>query len=119
MTSVFRFAVAVSAILLSLASSAFAHAVLLEAAPPVHGSVTGPDVEIQLRFNCRIDSARSALKLVLPDGTLRPLAMAPQSSPDTLHAKAAEMKSGHYRLRWQVLAVDGHITQGEVPFAVR
>ena len=102
-----------------MAGSAFAHAVLVEAAPPVHGSVTGPNVEFQLRFNCRIDSTRSALKLILPDGTLRPLAMAPQSSPDTLHAKSTEMKSGQYRLRWQVLAVDGHITQGEVPFAVR
>jgi methionine-rich copper-binding protein CopC len=25
---------------------------------------------------------------------------------------------GEYRLRWQVLASDGHITRGEIPFAV-
>jgi methionine-rich copper-binding protein CopC len=25
---------------------------------------------------------------------------------------------GDYRLRWQVLAYDGHITRGEIPFTV-
>jgi methionine-rich copper-binding protein CopC len=26
--------------------------------------------------------------------------------------------SGAYRLRWQVLAVEGHITRGDIPFTV-
>jgi len=26
---------------------------------------------------------------------------------------------GAWRLRWQVLALDGHITRGDVPFAIR
>jgi methionine-rich copper-binding protein CopC len=28
------------------------------------------------------------------------------------------LAAGAYRLRWQVLASDGHITRGEIPFTV-
>ena len=31
---------------------------------------------------------------------------------------AAELQPGEYTVRWQVLAVDGHITRGDVPFTV-
>jgi methionine-rich copper-binding protein CopC len=105
-------------LLLGLAGAALAHAVLLEAAPAAHASVEGPLVKVRLRFNSRIDAARSVLSLVLPDKTARPLAIETQPSPDTLTAEATGMKSGSYTLRWQVLAADGHITRGEVPFEV-
>ena len=98
---------------------AFAHAVLLEATPPVHGSVPGPEVTFRLRFNSRIDASRSVLKLRLPNRTVRPLPMGQQVSPDSLSVKADGIKAGHYTLQWQVLAADGHITRGEVPFEVR
>jgi hypothetical protein len=101
------------------AGIALGHAVLVAATPPVHGSVSGPEVTFRLRFNSRIDAARSVLKLVLPDGTVRPLPMGQQPSPDSVSVKADGIKSGHYTLQWQVLAADGHITRGEVPFEVR
>jgi methionine-rich copper-binding protein CopC len=31
---------------------------------------------------------------------------------------AADLAAGGYVLRWQVLAIDGHITRGDIPFAV-
>jgi hypothetical protein len=106
-------------LLIAAAGIALAHAVLLEATPPVHGSVSGPDITFRLRFNSRIDAARSVLKLVLPDGTVRSLPMGQQPSPDSLSVKAGGIKAGHYTLQWQVLAADGHITRGEVPFQAR
>ena len=45
-------------------------------------------------------------------------AIGQQSAPDTLDSKATGLKPGAYRIRWQVLAPDGHITRGEVPFSV-
>jgi methionine-rich copper-binding protein CopC len=105
-------------ILIGIAGLAFAHAVVVEAYPPVRGSVTGPDVMFRLRFNSRIDASRSVLNLVLPDGTVRTLPMSDQPSPDTLSAKGSSMQKGRYTLRWQVLANDGHITRGEIPFKV-
>jgi methionine-rich copper-binding protein CopC len=111
--------VAVVSFLMCAASLSLAHAVLVEATPPVNGRVAGPEVDFRLRFNSRIDGARSVLSLVLPDGTVRALGVGKNLSADTLSIKADHMQSGHYTLRWQVLAVDGHITRGEVPFEVR
>ena len=101
------------------ASSSPAHAVLLESSPALKSSVSGPDVPLKLRFNVRIDAARSRLTLVDPDGTLHALEILGQGGPDTLSSEAKGLRPGAYRLRWQVLASDGHITRGEIPFTVK
>lgn len=102
-----------------IASSSLAHAVLLESSPALKSTVSGPDVPLKLRFNVRIDAARSRLTLVDPDGTLQTLEIHEQDGPDTLSAEAKGLRPGAYRLRWQVLASDGHITRGEIPFTVK
>jgi len=71
-----------------------------------------------LRFNVRIDGSRSRLRLVAPDGSQRTLPLAQQSSPDILRSQAGNLKPGAYKLQLQVLASDGHMSKGEVPFAV-
>ncbi len=108
------------AVAVSLLSPAFsvAHAVLLESSPALKSSVSGPDVPLKLRFNVRIDAARSRVTLVDADGASRTLEIHGQSGPDTLSGEAKGLRPGTYRLRWQVLASDGHITRGEIPFAV-
>jgi hypothetical protein len=49
---------------------------------------------------------------------VQPLALGKTDSADILSAKASNLPPGDYRLRWQVLASDGHITRGEIPFSV-
>jgi methionine-rich copper-binding protein CopC len=100
------------------AAAAGAHAVLLESSPSLKGTIAGPNVPIKLRFNVRIDSSRSRLALVRPDGCTQPLEISKQSPVDSLSANATGLLPGDYVLRWQVLASDGHITRGEIPFAV-
>jgi len=99
--------------------SASAHAVLLESTPALKSSVAGPDVPIKLRFNVRIDAGRSRLTLVGPAGFTQVLEISKASPADAVVANASGLLPGEYRLRWQVLASDGHITRGEIPFAVR
>ena len=97
---------------------ASAHAILLESSPALKSSVAGPDVSLKLRFNVRIDAARSRLTLVDPDGSSQTLGIDKQDSPNTISAQAKGLHPGAYRIRWQVLASDGHITRGEIPFTV-
>jgi copper resistance protein C len=97
---------------------ALAHAVLLESSPALKSSVTGPDVPLKLRFNVRIDALRSRLTLVGPDGSSQALEIGKEGPPDVISAEAKGLHPGEYRLRWQVLASDGHITRGEIPFTV-
>ena len=101
-----------------IAPPAFAHAILLESNPALKSAVTGPDVPIKLRFNVRIDALRSRLTLIHPDGSAHALEISKQAPADTLFAEATGLAAGTYRLRWQVLASDGHITRGEIPFTV-
>jgi methionine-rich copper-binding protein CopC len=95
-----------------------AHAVLVDATPASNSTIPGPDVDVNLHFNLRIDRARSRLTLVFPDGKTIALNIADQDGPDRLVARATGLGSGSYRLHWQVLAVDGHITRGEILFHV-
>jgi copper resistance protein C len=97
---------------------ALAHAVLLSSTPQKNGSVTGPDITIHLKYNSRVDGARSTLSLLKPDGTIEKMGTPAQPSPDVLSATGHGLTKGAYVLRWQVLADDGHITRGEVPFHV-
>jgi methionine-rich copper-binding protein CopC len=118
-TRAFIAAAASLAVLVLLASVrvASAHAVLLEASPAANSKVKGPDVAIRLRYNVRVEASRCRLSLLLPDKSVKSISVT-QPSADTLAAQAAGIPAGEYRLRWQVLASDGHITRGEVPFSV-
>jgi copper resistance protein C len=94
------------------------HAILKEANPAANSKVTGPDVPIMLKFNVRIEGKLSKLSLLNPDISTTDLKIEEQKSADTLSSKATGLKAGAYRIRWQVLAPDGHITRGEIPFIV-
>ncbi len=102
-----------------LSNPAWAHAILMESTPKIHATVTGPDVPIWLRFNVRVDGSRSRLHLVAPDGTLHALPQAKQSALNILQSQATGLKPGAYTLKWSVLASDGHMSSGEVPFTVK
>ena len=97
----------------------WAHAILMDSTPKANTSVKGPDVAITLRYNVRIDGSRSRVQLIQPDGSALPLILGKQDSPDVLQTKAAGLKPGAYKLKWNVLASDGHMSKGEVPFMVQ
>jgi copper resistance protein C len=98
---------------------ALAHAVLVSSTPQKNAAVSGPDVTISLKYNSRVDGAHCSLSLLKPDGTVEKIATPTQSAPDVLSATGHGLVKGTYILRWQVLASDGHITRGEVPFQVQ
>ena len=111
--------ISILSVTLLMVPLAFAHAVLVEANPMANGVVAGPDVSIELRFNSRIDAARSRLTLVRPDQTVRPVSLSQSANPGSLNGQLTGLGAGEYKLRWQVLASDGHITRGEIPFRVK
>jgi methionine-rich copper-binding protein CopC len=109
-----------AALLLCLAAMprpAAAHAILMESVPAVNATAKGPDIAFDLRFNSRIDHKRSRLTLTLPDQSQQVLPIDADGPDDRLDTKAT-LAPGTYTLRWQVLAIDGHITRGDVPFTV-
>src|SRR5580658_4263197 len=86
---------------------ALAHAVLLSSTPQKNAAVSGPDITISLKYNSRVDGARSTLSLLKPDGTVEKIGAVAQPAPDVLSATGRALTKGTYVLRWQVLASDG------------
>lgn len=112
------------ALLLALASMmaapipVCAHAIIVESAPAAGATLHRAALPILLRFNSRIDRERSRLMLLGADGAAVTLKLEPSAGPDTLAAEADGLAPGRYRLRWQVLGIDGHITRGDIPFEI-
>ena len=95
------------------------HAILKSSSPASGGSVTSADVPVKLTFNVRVDAARSKLQLLMPDASTVDLPIVKSPSPEMLVSKLTGLKPGAYAIRWQVLAPDGHISRGEIPFTVK
>ena len=94
-----------------------AHAVIQESTP-AEGASMPADSTVRLRFNSRIDRARSRLTLSSDEAGTMAVPLAADTPPDTLGAQLNGLAPGAYRLLWQVLSVDGHITRGEIRFRV-
>lgn len=97
---------------------AFAHATLVRSTPADRSVVHSSSVTLTLDFNSRIDAARSSLTLTGPAGENVLLQIQRSSRPSQLEGKAGHLARGLYRIHWQVLASDGHITRGDVTFTV-
>lgn len=107
------------AVVLMSSQLMLAHAILVDSSPKQNSTVKGPDVDITLRYNVRIDGGRSRVQLIAADGKQTALPLARQASPDVLQCKASGLQPGTYKLKWNVLASDGHMSKGEVPFTVQ
>jgi methionine-rich copper-binding protein CopC len=95
-----------------------AHAIIVEASPAVGAVLHAGTVDVRLRFNSRIDRHRSRLGVLDAVGKETPVKLDDNTPADIITAHISGLVPGEYRLRWQVLALDGHITRGDIPFTV-
>jgi methionine-rich copper-binding protein CopC len=102
---------------MSAPAPASAHAILEASHPGIGDSVPAGQLDLQFRYNSRIDHQRSRLLLTRPDGSQSTLKIAQDDPPDVL-STTTDLTPGSYSVRWQVLAIDGHITRGDVRFTV-
>jgi hypothetical protein len=101
---------------------AAAHALVVASEPAAGATLAAPPARAVIRFNSRIDPDRSRLSIVAAEArsdTAQPLALEAGADRTTLAAALPPLGPGRWRLRWQVLAVDGHITRGDIAFVIR
>ena len=58
-----------------------------------------------------------AMTLIKPDHSETVLLITTDNQPNVL-SSGADLVPGAYIVRWQALALDGHLTRGDVPFTV-
>jgi methionine-rich copper-binding protein CopC len=95
-----------------------AHAIIVEASPGVGAVLHAGTIDVRLRFNSRIDHHRSRVTLLDAIGKETAVKLDDNAAADVITAHISGLVAGEYRLRWQVLALDGHITRGDIPFTV-
>lgn len=113
-----RFFLTMSAIAL-MAGQACAHAFLDEAVPRVGSTVDTPPKEIRITYTEEVEPAFSHIELFGADG--QPVAVgAPAADPANhkllIAPITAVLPPGHYEVKWNVVAVDTHHTNGHFTF---
>ena len=101
-------------------AAASAHAIVLESSPPPGAVLARPPAQITLRFNSKIEKRFTRLTLATGNQPPAPVTAASDepAAPDRLVIPIRSLAPGDYTLRYRVLAVDGHITEGALRFTV-
>ena len=102
-------------------SAAGAHAFLSQAVPPVGGIVSASPREVRLTFSEGIEPAFSRIELATTDG--RPIgtgpAMVDPRDNTQLVLALPPLAPGRYRIKWRVVSIDTHPTEGDYAFEIR
>jgi copper resistance protein C len=108
--------------LCALATPASAHALLESANPRVGSTIAAMPNEVRLRFSEGVTPALSHVELLDAQGHQVALAALCNLANDrrTLCAALqARIAPGVYRVRWRVVSLDSHATQGDFTFTLR
>jgi methionine-rich copper-binding protein CopC len=108
-----------AALLVLLASvAAHAHALLDRADPRVGSVVTEAPRQVLLSFTQDIEAAFSAVEVTDASGQ-RVDEGTPRVEGNVMSVPLRSLSPGIYRVKWRVLSVDTHATEGAFSFEVR
>ena len=108
------------AVIMLQAGIAWAHAFLEHAVPPVGSTVASAPDRVSLRFTQRLEPAFSRVQVLDAAGKRvdrDDMQVAPDE-PTTLAVSVAPLAPGRYVVKWRVLSVDTHVSEGEFAFEV-
>jgi methionine-rich copper-binding protein CopC len=111
------FAVVVA--VLTVAAPAFSHSFPEKQSPAAGETVTSPPSEVSIKYDAPIEKLFASLQVMGPDG--KDMATdKPQVSADgyTLSVKVGKLGPGDYKVKWGVIGIDTHHTQGSYTFTV-
>jgi methionine-rich copper-binding protein CopC len=110
---------AILAIVLSSSIVASAHSFPELETPSAGQNVASPPSEVMIKFDAPIEKLFAKLEVDGADGTNEG-AGAPQVSDDGLRlsAKLPALKPGDYTVKWAVVCIDTHHTEGSYTFSV-
>ena len=115
-----RISIPAAAILLAVMPStgAQAHAFLDHAEPRVGSTVPTAPRELALFYTQNLEPAFSSVEVSDANGARVDLGK-PTISASTMRVGLKQLPPGTYRVRWHVLSVDTHTTQGSFTFHVK
>ena len=106
---------------LGAAGPAWSHAFLERAEPRVGSTVKSAPAQVRVWFTQNLEPAFSTLEVVnargerVDEGRAQP----DPGNPALLQIALKPIGAGTYRVKWRVLSVDTHVTEGNFAFKVR
>jgi methionine-rich copper-binding protein CopC len=112
--------VAIVAVAAVLPPPASAHAFLDRAVPAVGSAVHLPPTEVRLWFTQKLEPAFSSVSVLDRNGSPvdRGDARVDAADATLLRVSLPALAPGAYRVKWRVLSVDSHVTEGDFTFDV-
>ena len=108
------------ALFFAQAHGALAHAFLTHATPPVGSTVRKAPAQVTLRFTQRLELAFSKVQVEGAGGKRVDTGDPTLAEDGTAIAVAVPpLTPGRYTVKWRVLSVDTHVTEGDFTFDVR
>ena len=103
-----------------LFSEAHAHAFLDHALPAVGSAVHASPGQVKLWFTQALEPAFSTVQVFDPNGKRidRGDAQVDRADATLLFVSLPKLAPGTYRVKWRVLSVDTHVTEGDFTFDV-
>jgi hypothetical protein len=110
---------ALLAIGVSNPSVASAHSFPEKESPSAGQQVSSPPSEVAIDFDAPIEKLFAKLEVASADGTNQAVGQ-PQISDDgrNLKVKVGALKPGDYTVKWAVVGIDTHHTEGSYTFSV-
>jgi methionine-rich copper-binding protein CopC len=117
--NIWLYAAALLAIVLSNPTAARAHSFPEKETPSAGQKVASPPSEIVIGFDAPIEKLFAKLEVAGADGANEAVG-APQVSDDgrQLSVKVGALKPGDYTVKWAVVCIDTHHTEGSYIFTV-
>ena len=117
--NILLYAAALVAIVLSNPIMALAHSFPEKETPSAGQKVASPPSEVVINFDAPIEKLFAKLEVTGTDGTNEAVG-APQISDDGIRmsVKVPALKPGDYTVKWAVVGIDTHHTQGSYTFTV-
>ncbi len=106
------------ALLLALATAAFAHLKVSNTSPEDGAELTGPVRTLRVWFNQEPDLPLSKLELTGPNGPLSVEGLHTMGEKDLMARVSGRMPDGSYTAKWQTAGDDGHVLTGEWTFTI-
>ena len=103
---------------LAVAGQAWGHAFLERAEPRVGSTVKAAPAQVRAWFTQNLEPAFSTMEVTGPSGQ-RVDEGKPRIEGNVMHVPLRADRPGTYRVKWRVLSVDTHTTEGAFSFQVR
>jgi methionine-rich copper-binding protein CopC len=104
------------ALCIGLPTTASAHAFLDHASPPVGAVVARAPAELRLWFTERIEPRFSRMEITTADGGR--IAAGGVARAEQMSLRLPTLRPGRYQVKWRVISVDTHETEGSFSFEV-